>query len=291
MTSVYISNDSIQAVTGKKGKNLKIKRIVREPIEEGCILNGVITDEASLRERLAAMWKANKLPKRGLSVVIESSAVSTKSVTLPNLKKPEYMRTLLADALPESDNGDVVYDYRTLSPSEDGGVNVMGCMAERSFVKSYIELFEGAGLKLEKMDLALCGQIKLARFCSGLRERSYILSVINGNMLSQMLFINGEYRFSNRQRIIYNRDTPEFSDEVARMVSSLVQFNKSEKSGSEITDVFFCGFSENEINSSQLMFGSNSMRFQRMPEQQELVYASGKPGWLSDCVFAVGNLL
>lgn len=292
MTSVYISNESIQVIIGQKsGKKLKIKKIITEPVAEGCILNGVITDDAALKSQLSELWAAYKLPKKGLHLMLESSSVNTKVVTLPNVSKQSYMLKLLAESFPDADDGEAVYDYKPLSASPDGGITVLGCQTERAFVKSYIELFESAKLKLECIDLALTGQIRMAQFCKALSERTYILVVIDKNTVSQFLFINGQYRFSNRQRVIYNRDTPELADELARLLSSMVQFNKSEKSGAEITDIYFCGFSDNEINSAALML-DGTMTFGYLPPMDEIVYpAAADNRWFSGCALSAGNLI
>ena len=264
--------------------------VAEQKLPEGCILNGVITDEAALKTELSAMWKAFRLPKKGLRLVLESGAVSTKLLTLPNLSKPAYMNKLISDNLPGSESGEAVYDYKTLGAAPEGGISVLACMAERSFVKSYIELFSGAGLKLASIDLAVSGLIRLVKFCGEFSDRTFVISVIDRNNVSQFLFIKGEYRFSNRTRVMWNRDTPELADEMARMVSSLVQFNKSEKSGEDITNVYFCGFSDEEINSASLNF--DNIEFSALPEMKSISCPGAKSyGWTSDCVFNLGNLL
>lgn len=291
MTSVYISNEHIQAVSAvKSAKKLKVKLIAKRELPEGCILNGIITDETVLRAELSAMWKAFKLPKSGLRLVVESSAVSTKILTLPNLSKPMYMKKLIAENLLSGESEDTVYDYKTLGAARDGGITVLACMTEGSFVKSYVELFSGAGLKLASIDLAAAGLIRMAKFCGELSERTFVISVIDRNSVSNFLFIKGEYRFSNRTRLMSNRDTPELLDEIARMISSLVQFNKSEKSGEDITNVYFCGFSDKEINSASLNF--DNIEFGTLPEMKSVAFQNAKSSvWTSDCVFNLGALL
>lgn len=291
MTSVYISNENIQVVIGKKsGSKLAIKKAVSEAVAEGSIIGGVITDEAALKSQLVQMWQAYKLPKSGIRVVIESSSVDMKTVTVPNVSNSTYMTKLISESLPDPNGEEVVYDYKPLFRAPDGLITVLGCMAERSFVQSYIDLFSGAKLSLTSIDLAVCGQIRLAQFCKSLSVRTYIVAVMDHNTVSQFLFTNGSYRFSNRTRILFNRDTPEMADEIAKMISSLVQFNKSEKSGTEITDVYFCGFSSQEINTAALMLDS-TMNLETLPDMPEIVYPGGKKSWLSEYVFAAANLI
>lgn len=291
MTSVYISNAKIQVVIGSRsGKKLTVKKTVSADVAEGSILGGVITDETALKNQLVDMWRTYKLPKSGLKLVVESSSINIKTANVPNVSNNAYMAKLLAETLPDPNGEEVVYDYKTLGPAPDGMISVLGCMTERSFVQSYIDLFNSAKLKLESIDLAVCGQIRMSQFCKTLSDRTYVLVVIDKNTVSEFLFTNGKYRFSNRTRIIYNRNTPEMGDEIAKMISSLVQFNKSERSGAEITDVYFCGFSTEEINTAALMLDS-TMNFEMLPDMPEIVYPKGRQSWLSDYVIAAANLI
>lgn len=291
MTSVYISNENIQVVIGKRsGNKLSIKKAISEAVPEGSIIGGVITDEAALRSQLIGLWQAHKLPKSGLRLVIESSSVDMKTVTVPNVSNNAYMTKLISESLPDPNGEEVVYDYKPLFRAPEGMITVLGCMAERSFVQSYIDLFSGAKLTLDSIDLAVCGQIRMAQFCKSLSERTYIVAVIDNSTVSQFLFTNGKYRFSNRTRVLNNRETPEMSDEIAKMISSLVQFNKSEKSGAEISDVYFCGFSSQEINTAALMLDS-TMNLETLPDMPEIAYPAGKNMWLSEYVFAAANLI
>ena len=52
-TSVYISNGSVHVVKGSQsGQKVNVQSINETEIEEGCILNGVITDPAALKQSL-----------------------------------------------------------------------------------------------------------------------------------------------------------------------------------------------------------------------------------------------
>lgn len=288
MTSVYISNENIQVVTGSRsGSRVKISHISSGDIGDGCVIGGVITDESALKERLSTFWGVNKLPKSGLNLMIESSSVNTKVLNLPNVRG-NYLMSLVKEGFTEFEAENAVYDYAVLGAGEDGGIKVLACMTEAGFIRSYTSLFSAAGLKLSSMGLAVCGQIRMAQFCKELKNSSYILAVLDKNMVSQFLFIDGEYRFSKRQRTFYDRGTPEFEDEIARMISTLIQFKKSENIASEITDVFLCGASEQEINSVSLIY--DGMHIGRLPELSGVVCPDKYKEMLSDCVIAAGGL-
>jgi len=289
MTSVYISNENIQVLIGSRsGSSLNIKRLVTEDIGGDYIINGVITDDTALSSRISEIWKTQKLPKSGIKLLLESTSVSTKLLSLPNLSE-SYLMKLIKENFSEMEAENAVYDYRTLGASEEGGVSVMACMTEAAFIQKYVKLFSDAGIKLDSIDLALSGQMKLAKFSKSLADKTYTLMYIDGSTVTQFLFVGGEYRFSKRQRMLYNRNTPDFTDEVSRMISTLLQFKKSEHIAEELTDVYLCGFSEEEINSVGLMFDNLSVG--GMPNLPEIKASNADKARLSECVLALGNML
>lgn len=65
ITSVYLSNNNIRAVVGQSsGKRIRIRNVYSRQIQEGSLINGVITNESQLSEELAAFWSENQLPKK-----------------------------------------------------------------------------------------------------------------------------------------------------------------------------------------------------------------------------------
>lgn len=62
---VYITNNKIQVLTGSCVKNkLQVVNFYEEPLEEGCILNGIIMNNYSLQNTLTQMWQKNNLPTK-----------------------------------------------------------------------------------------------------------------------------------------------------------------------------------------------------------------------------------
>ena len=60
-TTLFVSNETIQVVSGTaKGKKLIINDIITEPVKEGTIINGVITDSSQLKNDIDQIFKNNK---------------------------------------------------------------------------------------------------------------------------------------------------------------------------------------------------------------------------------------
>ena len=72
-TSIYLSNNTIQILTGEKGKCSKVEHLYCFDLEEGNLMNGVITNENGLQQELLGLWKEHNLPVSKVSLVIDST--------------------------------------------------------------------------------------------------------------------------------------------------------------------------------------------------------------------------
>ena len=61
-----------------------------------------------------------------------------------------------------------------------------------------------------------------------------------------MLFVDGQFYYSTRARLLSDYGTDAFYLEIATNLSSINQFNKAQRKGHEIEKVFLCGISDIE---------------------------------------------
>ena len=74
------------------------------------------------------------------------------------------------------------------------------------------------------------------KFTGAAKDKTCILACADKNTLLLLLFVNGKYRFSNRVRLFYENGTEDYAGEVCSAVSSMIQFSKSQRYGSDIDD-------------------------------------------------------
>ena len=104
-TSVYISNGSVHVVKGSQaGQKVNVQSINETEIEEGCILNGVITDPAALKQSL----ESAHIDAKSVSVVIDGSSVITKLIDVPMLRDQKSLLTIIADSFQDIENRDAM---------------------------------------------------------------------------------------------------------------------------------------------------------------------------------------
>lgn len=242
-TSVFISNNFITAVSGIcKNQGAEIKVCVKVPIQEGLIINGVIMNEEALAASLKNLWAENPALGGSASLVVSSSSVLSKRILVPNDSDKKIMANI-RDEYAEVENYDkLVYDYRVLNPKHNGGgMDVLSCAAERDFIEGYVSLFNKAGIKLTSINTELSSAIDAVKLLPKLSHKTYILANIDGNNLSSMLFVNGEYYYYSRSRLLEETSSADSVLEISRLFMSLIQFNKSQKTGFDITDILFSG--------------------------------------------------
>ena len=288
-TSVYISNGSVHVVKGNAaGRKVNIQSINETDIAEGCILNGVITDPAGLKQSL----ESARIDAKSINVVIDGSSVITKLIEVPMLKDQKSLISIIADNFQDIENREnMITDYMVLDPkNEAGGATVLATMVERDFLTEYIELFQSLGLKIESIDIALACMIKYIMNINRLFEETFVYAVVDKNMLMLTLFVDGNYRFSRRVRLmadLNNKD--ELFDELARVLMNLIQFNKSEKTNHDITDFYFSGFLPEGHEFYHRLTDAVGVNVAAASPPEEIKFKGTEN--VNDFVYAIGNLI
>jgi Tfp pilus assembly PilM family ATPase len=296
ITSVYFSNETVQIVVGQaKGDVLQVHSFYQEPIPEATLINGVITNEAAMTTLLKRLVVTGKLPNRKVDLLVDSSSILVKRAPVPILPQKKLM-ALAKDEFSEFGGNykELLYDYSVLkSKSEDGKGGVILCSAmERDFVGSYVEMFRGQGVQLRSIDLALGAKIRLAQFLPELKNRTFVLSVLEGNSVVSSLFTGGKYMLTNRTRLLGERGTAETAVEMTQTISSLIQFNRAQKTEDDLTHAYICGLWDSESQLCNTLSEILRISIQPLPDCSAVDVEQGCTGYrLTNAFYATGNLL
>lgn len=245
---VYLSNECIQLVTGCDDHKdmVKVHTYKSYPFAEGAIINGVITDEYEVKNTLKQV--ANEGYKE-VSLVIDSSQILSKNITIPKLKKEEIYKVIADELSSIGENSeDLVYDYAYIGPSEEGkgAVQILCCAVERKLISSYLEIFTECGITINAIDFSINILGKLTKELIHTNYKSYLISMLDGSNLTSVLFENNNYKLSYRSRIVSPRDTDMFEQEVTSNLANIYSFSKSGENSVGIEGIYFCGLHEEE---------------------------------------------
>ncbi len=294
-TSMYFSAERIQVLQGKfhKGK-LRVDKAFNEPLPEGTMINGVITNEVAVTRALVNISNVLNLKKQFIDLVVDSSSILTKRLCVPVLPEKKLLALVASEFTEVSENyEELIYDYGVIArknPQGEGGVILCSAM-ENTFAFGYIDIFNKLKLRLNSIDIAVSASIGLAGFIPDFQEKTFIISVLESNTLVSYLFVQGQYYYTGRNRLLANRGSQESIGEIAKAISALIQFNQSQKTESDITEVYFCGLRADEYDLIAALSETYAIEISPMPDFPQIEAATDLNYRLAHNFYVTGNLL
>jgi Tfp pilus assembly PilM family ATPase len=246
--SIYCSPSHLKLVSGDAdAKSIKVRKYAEINLPEGGMLGGIITDEEVMTRFFSHVNNDYELGKEPTFLVINNNNIQAKSLEVPPVSE-DMILEFVEREYSQHDEGDSeknVYDYTVLTPNgPSGGAQILAVGAPRDILAPYRRTLVAAGFDLKRIDIALHSQIKLVQFLPQLQEGSIILAIVDRRMLTLTLFENGNYRVSNRHRLVHSDGDAEWADEISSDISQVIQFNKTQKDCAAVTAVYIAGLDE-----------------------------------------------
>lgn len=230
-TSIYINNDVMQIVR-VKGRRYKYDSIV---LNEGTVLNGVILDPEEMTKKLKEHRK--KLGK--VTVVVDSSNIMTKKMQIPKLSKKKSLSVIKSE-FDLGEGHEYIYDMNLLQKGKKENT-ILGCAVPKEFMGKYLTVFKEARIKVLRIDVAINGVVKYVGKLPVFKGKTFLMNIISDNTLLSLLFENGTYILSNRNRMFNEVGSEAYVSELYSKYSSMTQFAKMQKVETEILDSYYIG--------------------------------------------------
>lgn len=288
MTSLYLCNRTVYAAVGSPARGgAALSVVCQAELPEGCLINGIITNEAALTAALKEFFSANALPAKRVALVLGGSQFQHKVLTLPDLPDKK-LRSIVTKELGMGAGSQTLDDWMLLRRDMKAhSQTVLATRVERSVIEGLLSLAKGAGLTLCCIDTGLSCLIKLVRAIPALAGRTFILLAFDGENLAALLFVQGQYSYSTRSRLFNTRGTPEAAAEIAQKLSGILQFHLTNKSDHRITDVYFAKCGAGELESCRPGAEALGLTVSMLPDAPGLRLPSGCCA--ADAVFAAGS--
>lgn len=250
VNSIYCSNEKIQVVVGSPNKNnINISNCKEIVLPEGTLLNGVILDADTLKNKLIDELQGTGIQGKELKLVIDSTSILTKMIRVPNLSAKIVYNIIKMEFEPARNREEFVYDYHVInSKNPEGGATIFACAVAKSFVESYKEIFNSAGFKVNSIDIIQSAVIKLVENFELFKNETCTLIINDGNSIVLNLFVNGMYMLSTRYRLVETLGTSESVNEILGRISVHTQFIATQKLEYKISKIYFCGDYGEEID-------------------------------------------
>ena len=233
LTSLYLCSRTVYAAVGTPtGSGARVVAAAQTELPEGCLINGVITNEADLTAALKEFFTANKLPMNHVALIAGGSQFMHRILTLPAMSEKKRMAVLSHELA--SGGAEVkapLDDYMLLSRDAKTRVDtVLATRVEQSVIAGYDALAKAVGFKLYSIDLGLAAPIKAVRTIPDLQQKTFVLLQFDDDTISACLFVQGQYTYSTRSRLFNPRGSAESGTEIAQKLSGLIQFHTTSKS-------------------------------------------------------------
>lgn len=292
LTSLYLCSRTVYAAVGSPtARGARITAAASTQLPEGCLINGVITNEADLAEALKAFFADNKLPTGRVALIAGGSQFMHRIMELPAMSEKKRL-AVLSHELSSSgaETTAPLDDYMLLSRDAKTRTDtVLATRVEQSVIAGYDALAKDAGFKLTCIDLGLVAPIKAVRTIPALQNGTFVVLQFDDDTISACLFVQGQYTYSTRSRLFNPRGTAESGTEIAQKLSGLIQFHIASKSEHQIDTVYFAGADAKDFTVCRPGCEALALKVEQFPDSPTVSLPKGTA--LADVLYAAGNLI
>lgn len=292
LTSLYLCSRTVYAAVGSPtARGARITAAASTQLPEGCLINGVITNEADIAEALKAFFADNKLPTGRVALIAGGSQFMHRIMELPAMSEKKRL-AVLSHELSSSgaETTAPLDDYMLLSRDAKTRTDtVLATRVEQSVIAGYDALAKDAGFKLTCIDLGLAAPIKAVRTIPALQNGTFVVLQFDDDTISACLFVQGQYTYSTRSRLFNPRGTAESGTEIAQKLSGLIQFHIASKSEHQIDTVYFAGADAKDFTVCRPGCEALALKVEQFPDSPTVSLPKGTA--LADVLYAAGNLI
>ncbi|MCF0134734.1 MAG: hypothetical protein HUJ72_12775 [Blautia sp.] len=251
MLVLYLSNKYIRAILGSKsGQKMKVKAIYTVEDTNNCILNGVVTDEDAFLNLMARFWQENNLPKRHVVLLVDGNRFNTKTVELPVMTQKKMLTFVRREMADVNRIEDPVIGYQSLpgvKKRSDKMQEVFAIAVERTYVTDYVTRFQRLGIRIDEIMPITAIFHRFTDMFPSLAGSTFLIQFVDDITITNLLFVDGNYQYSNRNRLYSEQGSPSYPVEIARSVSNILQFSQAQNMDASISKVFINGLNKEDM--------------------------------------------
>lgn len=241
--TVYLSNTDIEVIKGHSdGKGVSVSHVYSEEMPEGSFLNGVITDPEGVEYSLSSMWKKNKLPKKGVRLVINTPQISVRVLDMPIMSQSKADIYLQREFEERSGERRRLLGFYVINKNpKTKTMKVCTELADVDFIANYVNVFSHAGIELTEINSGIGVSVNFLKRLSFAVDTNCVVMLRDGMTVTAIYLVKGEYFYSTTARTFNNPGTLEFASEISNTVSQIEQFSQSQNVDDPISRIYLGG--------------------------------------------------
>lgn len=243
-TIIYLSNQLVQIVETKKNGTVTV---FEELAPEGSIINGIVTDREVFVEFIRQLFVRHKLSRKECELVINSTQITTRVLELPKAGYADLNQMLEREFSDGRKDRMLITSY-VMNAERNGRMQKLLAFAvDGEFVESYVKLFAQAGIEVSSMEPAMLNFARRFMKEESIIRQNCVVQVYDGSEVISILFVEGEYLYSQRNRIFADEDTEDYVKEARAIAQRIRQFASSQKVEKPVEYLFVCGRNQHRI--------------------------------------------
>ena len=237
-TVIALREDGLRVAVGKDGARPSVQALYSAPAGDGTI--------ASWKGVIEKLWREHNLPRRGLTLVLPDAAVSVKTVQAPHMPAKQ-LADLVHHEMQNREEQTVISDYLPLGEDAEGKLTLFCASCRAATFEEYLDLFDELDLRLAHVTVPMANYLKTLQRMEQMQGQSCIWLLFEEGSVLAVLIEDGAYRYSSRSRIFSEPGTVDFSTEVTRNLSGMLQFRSANRSGQALSGVYYAGCADDDF--------------------------------------------
>ncbi len=246
-TVIYLSNQQIHIVEGKRGNTATINRYISYPAPQGTIINGIIMDSEAFGAFLKEKWTENKLPVKDVSLVVNSTKFVGQNMEIPKMQDEKTLDHIKRGFSNIDRSEEKVYGFIRLESSHKKMQRLYAESVSPDFISDYIKFFDGIGIKLKGIYSGEGSMISLVNATASKSYGTFMLMIADSMTLTTVLYVNKVFTYYNSVRCFHEPGTEDYAQDLTRSASQIKQFMQANQLDSELEVILLAGVEERDL--------------------------------------------
>ncbi len=246
-TVIYLSNQQIHIVEGKRGKSATVNRFISYPAPQGTIINGIIMDTEAFGTFLKEIWTENKLPVKDVNLVVNSTKFVGQNMEIPKMQDEKTLDHIKRGFSNIDRSEEKVYGFIRLESSHKKMQRLYAESVSPDFISDYMKFFDGIGIKLKGIYSGEGSMISLVNATAAKNYGTFILMIADSMTLTTVLYVNKVFTYYNSVRCFHEPGTEDYAQDLTRSASQIKQFMQANQLDSELEAILLAGVEERDL--------------------------------------------
>lgn len=247
-TVIYLSNQQIQIVEGKRGKTANVTRCFDYATPQGSIINGIIMDPEGFGSFIKGIWNENKLSVKDVILVINSTKFVGQSMEIPKMSDDKTLDHIRRGFSNIDRSEEKIYGFIRLESSQKKMQRLYAESVSPDFIKDYTVFFQNNGITLKGIYSGEGSTIGLINSTKAKHFSTFMLMIADSMTLTTVLYVNKVFTYYNSARCFHEPGTEDYAQDLTRSVSQIRQFMQANQLDAELEAIVLAGVDEKDMN-------------------------------------------